>query len=413
MSKEHPAITEPIPGGMGASRIGQEEIDAVTELLRHPDHLFRYREGGHSSALEREACELTGMAHALFVNSGTSALICALSAWEVGPGDEVIVPAYTYIATASAVLAVGAVPVIAEIDESLGLDPEDVRKKITPYTRAIIMVHMQGIPGRLAEIQAIAREKGLVMIEDCCQAIGSRYRGAFTGVRSDAAAWSLNYFKNITCGEGGMFFTNDREAFIRGVYQADPGTPMWDSEFSENLTVPVFSRGGYRGNEINAVIARVQLKRLEGMLSQSRAIKARVLQGLNTPRHYRLQHVDDPEGECGISLALIANSVEEAKQLTQGLKDEGLFTNAAYGTGFPDRHIYTYWEAVLNKNGPTPKGYPWKDPSYKGNVQYSRDMCPKTLDILSRSLRIGLSCNMQERHADMVAAAINAADAAF
>lgn len=115
----------------------------------------------------------TGANHALFVASGTAALACCLSAYEIGPGDEVIVPAYTYIATAAAVVDVGAVPVIAEIDESLGLDPSDVEKKITPYTKAIIVVHMQGVPARLDAIRAVAEKHNLILIEDCCQAGGA------------------------------------------------------------------------------------------------------------------------------------------------------------------------------------------------------------------------------------------------
>ncbi|MFW6270173.1 MAG: aminotransferase class I/II-fold pyridoxal phosphate-dependent enzyme, partial [Bacillota bacterium] len=155
-NKKDKAIkTEIKEGGMGWTQIGEEEIEAVTELLKNPKKLFRYRgsEAGQCSLLEQELREKLGVKHALFVNSGTSALTCCLTAWEVGPGDEVIVPAYTYIATPASVVDVGAVPVIAEIDDSLGLNPEDVKKKITSHTKAIIAVHMQGIPGKLAELR--------------------------------------------------------------------------------------------------------------------------------------------------------------------------------------------------------------------------------------------------------------------
>ena len=137
-----PVITEGIPGGKhGPSVVDEREIDAVTAVLRSGE-FFRFCEGSHVSAFHEEAAALLGVKHALMVNSGTSAIICALTGLGVGPGDEVIVPGYTYIATAAAVVGVGAVPVIAEIDGSLGLDPQDVERKITPHTRAIIAVYM-------------------------------------------------------------------------------------------------------------------------------------------------------------------------------------------------------------------------------------------------------------------------------
>src|SRR5207249_6483031 len=133
--------------------------------------LFRFNPGSHVRAFEREAAARIGVDNALMVNSGTSALICGLIGLGIGPGDEVIVPAYTYIATAAAVVAAGAVPVIAEIDESLALDPADVERKITPQTRAIIPVYMQGVPGRIDALLDIARRRNLLVIEDCCQCI--------------------------------------------------------------------------------------------------------------------------------------------------------------------------------------------------------------------------------------------------
>nr|MDD6335851.1 aminotransferase class V-fold PLP-dependent enzyme [bacterium] len=334
-----------------------------------------------------------------------------LSALGIGPGDEVIVPAYTYIATAAAVVAVGAVPVIAEIDESLGLDPNDVEKKITPYTKAVILVHMQGVPGRIEALRAVAKKHGIKMIEDCCQAIGSRYKGEYTGVHSDAFAWSLNYYKIITAGEGGVFFTNDDVAFLRGVYESDPGSPMWDSGLIQERLVPPFSRSGFRANEISAAIARVQLTKMEKVLGHTRAMKKRLLAQLNTPIHYQLQHVDDPEGDCGMSAAILVESADAARRFTEKLRDEGLNIGSVYNTGFPDRHIYTYWDSILNKTGASPAGYPWKDPAYKGNVQYSKDMCPRTLDILSRCLRQSIDMATTEQNIDEIALAINRVDA--
>ena len=407
------AIKTELPaGGMGVSAFDQREIDAVTALLKDPAALFRHRGEikGNCDLFETEVAGYTGAKHALFVASGTQALVCALSALEIGPGDEVVVPAYTYIATA-AVMDVGAVPVIAEIDESLGLSPEAFRKSITPYTKAVIPVHMQSVPCKLGEIQKIAKENNIFVIEDCCQALGAKYKGLHCGMRSDAWVWSLNFYKNITCGEGGVFFSNDSASFQRGVFQSDPAMNMWDTGL-KNLAEDVnpFSRGGYRGNELNAAVARVQLTKLEGIVSKTRGLKKHLLGRLNKPANYTLQYVDDPEGDVGLSFAIIANTDELAGKLSEGLLAEGLAMGSVYNGAFPDRHVYSNWTSVLNKVGPTKAGYPWRDPAYKGSVEYSRDMCPNTLSLLRRALRLTFNINMSEVNMEEIAEAINKVD---
>jgi len=409
------AIKTEIPrGAMGVSAIDQREIDAVTEVLKNPGTMFRHRGDNKTQCdlFESEAVAYTGAKHALFVSSGTQALVCCLSALEIGPGDEVIVPAYTFIATAAAVVDVGAIPVIAEIDESLGISPDSIRKNITPYTKAIIAVHMQSIPCKMDEIHAIAKEKGLYVIEDCCQALGVKYKGQHVGMRSDAFAWSLNFYKNITSGEGGVFYSNDSAAFQRGVFQSDPGMTMWDTRL--NVTDPSvrpFSRGGYRASEITAAIARVQLSKLDDIVNKTRSLKKVLLAGLNKPINYTLQHVDDPEGDAGLSFCMIMHNKELAEKMTEGLNDEGLRIGSVYNGGFPDRHVYSNWTSVIYKIGATPAGYPWKDPAYKGNVEYSPDMCPQTLSILARALRLTLNINMTNVNMEEFANAINIVDA--
>jgi dTDP-4-amino-4,6-dideoxygalactose transaminase len=407
------AIKTPLPkGAMGISVVEDREIEAVTKLLKNPTKLFRHlgSEESNCDAFERELREKTGAKHALMVSSGTAALSCCLSALQIGPGDEVIVPGYTFIATASAVVNVGAVPVIAEIDNSLGLDPDDVERKITPYTKAFIAVHMQGVPCRLDALRAVARKHNLLMIEDCCQAIGAQYKGKYCGLEADAWAWSLNFYKVITSGEGGVFFANDDRVFQRGLFQSDPAIPMWDTTLKNTASIPPYSRAGYRGNELAAAVARVQLTKLDGLLAKSRSLKKLLISSLNSPKNYMLQHVDDPEGDCGISFAIIGNSTEQTRKLSEELKAEGLNMGSIYNGGFPDRHVYSNWDSIINKNSPTPAGYPWKDPSYLGNVQYSKDMCPNTLDLLERSMRFSLNINMTETNMLEVADAINKAD---
>lgn len=406
-----PVISDGLPGGMhGPSVIDQEEIDAVTAVLKSTN-LFRFCEDSKVAAFEKEVAEFLGVKYTLMLNSGTSALICALTGAGIGPGDEVIVPGYTYISSAAAIVGVGAVPVIAEIDESLGMDPQDLEKKITPYTKAVIPVYMQGVPARIDDLVAVARKHNLKIVEDCCQCVGGQYKGRFVGTIGDAGAWSLNYYKVITTGEGGLVYTNDYDIYEKSSFASDPAMPMWMSD-SEWKTPP-FSRQCYRPSEIMGAIARVQLSKIGGILGHTRKLKKTFLSELAEPRGYERQHVDDPEGDCGISAAIIVRDQELAKRYAEALQAEGLSAGTAYNAGFPDRHIYSYWDSILDKNSYHPSGYPWKDPAYKGNVEYSKDMCPQTLSILSRALRFGFNVNTQEEHAKLMAAAINKVDAAL
>lgn len=407
-----PIIAQPIPGGMhGPSVIDAREINAVTEVLRS-GKLFRFVENSNVASFENEAAAHLGVKHALMVNSGTSAIICALTGIGIGPGDEVILPGYTFIATAAAIVGVGAIPVIAEIDESLGLDVADVERKITPHTKAILPVHMQGVPCKLEAIIQLAEKHKLQVVEDCCQCVGGQYQGKYAGTWGNAGAWSLNYYKVISCGEGGLVFTDDYDVYERAAFAAEPGLPMWMSD-SEWQSKP-FSRQCYRPSEILGAIARVQLSKLGDILRHTRQLKKAFLAELaDEPKGYIRQHVDDPSGECGISAAIIVRDSELAKRYTVSLKAEGLNAGTAYNEGFPDRHIYTYWDSILFKHSPHPSGYPWNDPRYKGDVEYSQDMCPQTLSILGRALRFGFNVNMQEEHARLMAAAINKIDDAL
>ena len=411
-----PVVGSPLPsGGSGPSGpmiLGEEEIAAVTDLLQSKP-LFRYRPDGEAANFEREAADFLGVKYAHMVNSGTSALVCALTAVGAGPGDEVIVPGYTYIATAAAVIAVGAVPVIAEIDESFGLDPADVERKITPYTKALVPVHMRGVAARLDDLMAVARKHGLKVVEDSSQCVGGDYKGRRAGTYGDVGTWSLQYSKTITAGEGGLVFTNDLDLYERACFAGDPGLPMWTKDEDVEWHNEAFPRQTYRISEVSAAIARVQLGKIEAVLSHQRSLKRAFLEDLDEPRAYGFQHVDDPAGDTGVSAAIIVHDTELARGYSHALQAEGVEAATIYNEGFPDRHIYSNWDSILAKHSPHPTGYPWKDPSYKGNVEYSKDMCPQTLSILGRSMRFDFNMNMTEEHARLMAAALNKVDAAL
>ncbi|MBM3948061.1 MAG: glutamine--scyllo-inositol aminotransferase [SAR202 cluster bacterium] len=410
-----PVVKDSLPSGVsGPSVVDEEEVEAVARLLRS-QKLFRYRPDSECNLLELEAAELLGVKYALAVNSGTAALVCAMKGVGLGPGDEAIVPGYTYIATVAAVVAAGAVPVIAEIDDSLGLDPSDVERKITKYTKAIVPVHMRGVPNRLDSILTLARRHRLKVVEDCSQCVGGAYKARRVGTYGDVGTWSLNYYKTISTGEGGLLYTNDRDVFERACFASDPGLPMWGGEDSRGIEFhqDPFPGETYRPSELVGAVGRVQLRKLDGVLAHQRRLKKAFLAELDEPRAYRLQHVDDPAGDTGVSAGVIVQDEELARGYAHALKAEGVPVGTIYNAGIPDRHIYSAWDSILNKRSHHPSGYPWKDPAYRGDVQYSKDMCPQTLDLLGRTLLLNFNMNMAEEHARAMARALNKVDAAL
>ena len=406
-----PVIRGPLPQGVsGPSVIGEEEIQAVTNVMKSKQ-LFRHMPESEAKNMEIEAQEYLGARYSLLVNSGASALICALIGVGVGPGDEVIVPGYTYISTAAAVVATGAVPVIAEIDESLGLSPEDAESKITAFTKALIPVHMRGVPAKLLPLLDVAKRNDLKVVEDCCQSVGGEYRGRKLGMWGDAGAWSLNYYKTISTGEGGLVYTNDRNVFERACLFSDPGLPMWkgDDHVLDWENDP-FPRQTYRVSEIVAAIARVQLSKIKEIIGHQKSLKTAFLNELDESKAYVNQHVDDVAGDIGVSASIILRNKELAVGYAHALKAEGAEIATVHNEGIPDRHIYSHWDGILDKRSPHPTGYPWKDPAYLGKVEYSKDMCPQTLDILGRTLRFDFNMNMDLEHTRSIARAVNKVD---
>lgn len=284
--------------------IGDEELQALRDVFSRKK-LFRYQAGGgECDAFESEFASKLGTSHALMVTSGTNALVAALTAARIGSGDEVIVPAYTFVATAAAVLLVGAVPVIANVDDQLGMDPADVRRKLSVRTKGIIPVHMDGLSCDIEGLVALAKERGLVVIEDVAQAIGGSYRGQRLGTWGDLGCFSLNENKNISCGEGGIVVTRDRELYERAYCIHDASArynPVAKHVFQR--TQP-FLGSSMRVSEVLGAIMRVQLRRLDDILARLRERK-KLLRGiLGQTNAARVIRGHCEEGDCGSSVHL-------------------------------------------------------------------------------------------------------------
>lgn len=376
------------PGGM---EIGAEEEAAVLEVLRSK-RLFRYYgpNPGPSKVeeLERAFAAHMGAARALAVTSGTAALICGLQGIGIGPGDEVIVPAYTWIASAAAVAAVGGIPVLAEVDESLTLDPADVARKITPYTKAIMPVHMRGAPCRMDELLALARSHGLKVIEDVAQSDGASYRGRRLGTLSDVGCFSLQFNKIITSGEGGMVITNDEAVWKRAVMFHDVVGGLRNNFSPDEMLWGI----NFRMPELLAAVALVQLGRLEGLLAAMRARKRMLKEGLEPlirRKGLAFREIVDEEGDAAIALIFFMPTAGDAQRAVEALRAENIGASVLYRPDRTDYHIYAHWTPLLEQRTWTADGGPWR--WARREIRYRLDECPRTLDLLGRAVHLDIS----------------------
>jgi dTDP-4-amino-4,6-dideoxygalactose transaminase len=340
--------------------------------------LLRYRggEGGFTSRFEQSLRKHMGIKHTLAVNSGTSALICSVVGAGLGPGDEVLVPAYTWVATAIAPLAAGAVPVVVDIDETLSMDPADIERKITPYTKAIMPVHMLNLVCNMDAIMAIAKKHNLKVIEDACQAVGATYKGQRVGTFGDAGAFSFNQFKNLNSGEGGAVLTNDDRLFNRARNYHDAGSYTREYAFESNE--PIFAGMNLKVSELTGAVMHAQLPRLDGYLRRMRRHRKAMVETLSKSTSFKISPHNDTENALG--LTVIFDDAEQARKFSEHKGVERLID-----TG---RHIYTNWEPVMTQRVFDDRMNPYR--WAKRKIVYTQDMCSRSLEILSRTCRVSV-----------------------
>jgi dTDP-4-amino-4,6-dideoxygalactose transaminase len=358
-------------------RVGFSELFTLSRVVAG-GQLLRYRGGetGFTTRFEQKLSKHLGVKHALTVNSGTSALIASLVAAGVGPGDEVLVPAYTWVATAVAAMAVGAVPILVDVNETLTIDPEDIKRKITPYTKAIMPVHMLNLVCDMDAITAIAKQHKLLVIEDACQAVGLSYKERRVGTIGDVGAFSFNQYKNLNSGEGGAVLTNSDLYFTRARMYHDVGSYTREYDFESNH--PVFAGMNFRVSELTGAVLYAQLPKLEPLLRRLRARHAVMFNALSRSRKLRISPHNDPTNAVG--LTVIFDDPKEAENFAQQRGVERLID-----TG---RHVYTNWVPVLTQRSFHDRMDPFKWANRE--IQYTADMCKSTLDILARTCRVSL-----------------------
>jgi dTDP-4-amino-4,6-dideoxygalactose transaminase len=358
--------------GPGAFWFGKEEMEAVIEVMKS-GYLFRYGNENDPkflhkvSTLEKEFARYCEVNYALATSSGTSSLVASALALGLEPGDEIIVPAYTFVASYSSVIFAGIVPVLAEIDESLTLDSKDIERRITPRTKAIMPVHMLGNPCDMDGIMAIAKKNNLLVLEDSCQAAGASYKGKKIGSIGNISAFSLNIFKTINSGDGGLVVTKDKTLYETAFSVHDQGhKPM-------RFGVEVGSRNvlglNFRMNEITAAVGLAQLGKIDKIVATLRQKRGKFKELISNAKGFKFRTLNDPEGDCATICTVIFDTREQAAKVSKALGSKTVDQSGW--------HVYANMEHVLNHLKKV--GQPHTKGSY-----------PKTDDILSRAMNISI-----------------------
>jgi dTDP-4-amino-4,6-dideoxygalactose transaminase len=376
------------PGGNWYDR---EEEQAAVRVLRAKSP-FRYygpQCGFEVDDFEEEFAAAVGAKYALAVNSGTQALATAMSALGIGPGAEVIVPGYLWIAIVAAVVRLGAIPVLAEIDDSFTLDAADLERRITSRTRLIVAVHMSGAPADMDQIRKVGRTHKLPVLEDCAQCAGGSFRGKPVGSMGTVGIYSLQLNKNLTTGEGGVIVTGSQRLLRRAFAIHDLGYPRVDGRLvMKDGPYALWGFGG-RLNEIAGAIGRVQLKKLPRVVAAMRKAKAAIKKGIAGIPGLTFRSLPDERGDTGAFLILVLPEATVAKKFATALNGENLYAGLSPTIRVADfgMHVYSNIHSLAGKHSNSPDGFPWTLEANRESVyDYRRGALPRSDDLMDRSI---------------------------
>ena len=409
-----PVRRDPLPLEFpGIHYMDDEEINAALRVLRSrsPFRYYGVDLQGEVQAFETEFAAFLGISHCLAMNSGTGALHTALAAVGVGPGQEVIVPAYLWISVAAAVVNLGAIPVLADIDDTFCMNGGSLESKITPRTSGVIFVHMSGAPGDVAAVQQITERHGLFLLEDCAQCAGGSIGGKRVGTFGDMAIFSFQMNKNMTSGEGGCLVTNDGRLYNRAVACHDTGYARGSDgrALFDDLDLCLWGRG-YRLDEMRAAILRVQLRKLPTVIEHMNRSKYRIRRSIETYPGIDFRRIADPQGDTGGFLLTTYPSPETATRINQALRAEGIITlpqgvNNIVMTQW-GLHIYYNIPSLVQKTGVDKRNSPWSlAENRESRTEYGKGTCPVADSLFERTILLAIpSCLTNQDEQDITRA---------
>ena len=365
--------------------IGEEEIQAVSDTLRH-GVLYRHL-GNQVSQLEQEFAQRLGIPYVIALNSGTSALGCAFTALGIGPGDEVIVPCYSFIGVAAAVLRSGATPVFCEIDETLTLSVHNAAQLINQRTKAIVAVHMRGAPCDMDALDKLCGDHQISLIEDVSQSCGGSFRGQPLGTFGRIGCFSLQYFKVITTGEGGFLVTREPELFKRSLFEHDASAFWARGEDLPKTYMPLISLN-LRMGELEGALGRVQLKKLDTIIEKLRVVKQNLVQMLGNEVGFKKRSFHDYNGEVPIALTLQIDEAlpaEEIESAVKALNIPGALLLPPDSSS-PNRHFCDGWGKILG-----------------ADRLIGEHRCQSSRNLLSRTLQIQIDPSYLDKELEEIA----------
>ena len=374
--------------GLGSAAIDEQEEQAAVATLRSRN-LFRYygdnpdQPPHRVSELEKTAAAWIGTDYVLAVSSGTAALETALAAISVGPGDEVIVPAWSWLSCVTTIVRMGARPVLAEIDDSLNLDPNEIERLTTPRTRAVLVVHYQGVAADMAPIIKSAHRRGLFVIEDCAESPATHYHGRPVGTWGDVAIYSFQHNKPMSAGEGGMLVTRDIRTYERAVRMHDLGQYRPYHAAITPGQEPAFSGANYRMSELTAAIALVQLGKVEGIKAHCRKIQQQVFDLIGELPGLTWRTIADPEGDFGFEIYFYLDDAELVEPFRAALDAREVNCLPRTGT-YPQYHR----ENILTARAHHPAASPFRDMKPWPAPGYRAEDFPVTEDLTRRFIAL-------------------------
>ncbi|HEY7304015.1 MAG TPA: DegT/DnrJ/EryC1/StrS family aminotransferase [Bryobacteraceae bacterium] len=387
----------------GTQYYDDAERDQVNEVLttQSPFRWYGKVQPMKVATFEKEFAERMRTQHVLAVTSGTAALQCAVNALEIGPGDEVILPAWTWHSCYSAIVLAGGLPVFAEIDESFNIDPSDIEHRITPHTKAIMAVHLQGNPADLDRILPIARKHNLRVIEDCAQSLGASYKGRAVGSIGDIGIYSLQLNKTITAGEGGAVATNDSVLFERAARFHDLGAlrPLHQRILGEEHLSP-FAGCNFRMSEFTGSVLLAQTRKLDRIVNDVRSNAQRVYHGIGDLQAVQFRRLPDPAGQLGSGVYIDFKTKERRDRFIDLMKAEKISASPPTGSAILPIQPYIENKATVHPAWPTFN-------SDRGKaIRYGAASCPRTIDILGRFGGVLMDPKFSRRDTDDIVAAI-------
>lgn len=397
----------PAPG-LGSAAIGAEEEALVLDVLRRQE-LFRYYGNDPrvpppmAATLEKEACALFGTKFALAVTSATAALEITLAASGIGPGDEVIIPAWSWISCFTSVVRCGARPVLAEIDASLCLDPAEIARLATPRTKAVMVIHFQGASADMDGIMAEAKKAGLFVLEDCAEAPGATHRGRRLGSIGDAGVYSFQYNKPMCAGEGGLIVMHDARLYERAVRMHDLGQYRTHHTGVAAPSEESFAGGQYRMSELTAAAALAQLHKIDAIRDHCRALKARIVTRVSKLRGITMRPLGDDAGDYGFELYFYVRDAATAAEFRRRLDARNVWCQQRTGT-YP-QYKRDYVRSGLAAH---PALSPFRGEKTWPAKGYRTEDFPRTEDLTTRFVALPIGWRYTAEDADYIAASIEA-----